>query len=293
MVENDDEDFGSFSYDDEYFSESEMEEGAGGEEKKYSRLDRLRGRSRSRSRSKSRSKSRSRSRSESKGWREEDEEEEEERKTKVSTGARRKEVRKKENRRMTREERGTRVRRSESREEKLVNVRRSESRGGREEGGGRRGTLERKAADRGERRSESRGEGGGRGVMERGSMDREERSRERRSVSREGSRATGRGRREQKRYMKMGREEQTSDEEEEERHEMEERFDDEDDDEDERGVARLGRGSRLAVHESREELGREDKPAMQVTWTVAPVANKQFTKSTGSVWMPSDAVFSE
>ena len=78
VEENDDEDFGSFSYDedpDEYFSESDVEVSerrGGAEEKKYSRLEKFR-RSRSRSRSPSRSLSRSRSRSESKScWEEEE-----------------------------------------------------------------------------------------------------------------------------------------------------------------------------------------------------------------------------
>ena len=78
VEENDDEDFGSFSYDDdpdEYFSESDVEvseKRGGAEEKKYSRLEKFR-RSRSRSRSPSRSLSRSRSRSESKSrWEEEE-----------------------------------------------------------------------------------------------------------------------------------------------------------------------------------------------------------------------------
>ena len=78
VEENDDEDFGSFSYDDdhdEYFSESDVEvsdKRGGAEEKKYSRLEKFR-RSRSRSRSPSRSVSRSRSRSESKSrWEEEE-----------------------------------------------------------------------------------------------------------------------------------------------------------------------------------------------------------------------------
>ena len=78
VEENDDEDFGSFSYDDdpdEYFSESDVEvseKRGGAEEKKYSRLEKFR-RSRSRSRSPSRSRSRSRSRSESKSrWEEEE-----------------------------------------------------------------------------------------------------------------------------------------------------------------------------------------------------------------------------
>ena len=74
VEENDDEDFGSFSYDDEYYSESDLDqEPKREEEKKYSRLDRLR-RSRSRSRSFSRSRSRSRSQSKSR-WEEEAEEE--------------------------------------------------------------------------------------------------------------------------------------------------------------------------------------------------------------------------
>ena len=75
VEENDDEDFGSFSYDDdEYYSESDLEpEQKREKEEKYSRLDRIR---RSRSRSRSFSRSRSRSRSESKSrWEEEEAEE--------------------------------------------------------------------------------------------------------------------------------------------------------------------------------------------------------------------------
>ena len=201
VEENDDEDFGSFSYDDEYYSESDLEEPKREqEEKKYSRLERLR-RSRSRSRSFSRSHSRSRSQSKSR-WEEEEQEEEN-------------------------------------------NVRRRKPS---------RSTTE--------------------GVVKRsGNKQPIEESPRGGERSKRGTRAE-----EQKRYMRMGkygRGVATTDEEAEERGED---FEDEEDTIDRRRTRKNSRRSyatdedededdderRLEVHESREELDQEDKPAMQV-----------------------------
>ena len=204
VEENDDEDFGSFSYDDEYYSESDLEEPKREEEKKYSRLERLR-RSRSRSRSFSRSRSRSRSQSKSR-WEEEAGEEE------------------------------NNVRRG----------RRKPSRSTTE------GVVKRSGNKQPIEESPRGGERSKRGV---------------------GSRAE-----EHKRYMRMGkygRGVATTDEETEERGED---FEDEEDTIDRRRSRKNSRRSyatdedededgderRLEVHQSREELDQEDKPAMQV-----------------------------
>ena len=200
MEENDDEDFGSFSYDDEYYSESDLEAEPKRvvEEKKYSRLERLR-RSRTRSRSFSRSRSRSRSQSKSR-WEEEVPEEEN-------------------------------------------NVRRRKT--------------SRSATE---------------GVVKRSGKQPIEESPRGGERSKRGTRAE-----EQKRYMRMGkygRGVATTDEETEERD-----FEDEEDTTDRRRRSRKnsrrsyatdededddGDERRLEVHQSREELDQDDKPAMQV-----------------------------
>ena len=198
VEENDDEDFGSFSYDEEDFNtESEFEDNKE-EEKKYSRLETLKriSRSRSRSRSPSRSLSRSRSRSQSQ----------------------------------------TKTQKVES--EKRVSKRMSENM---------RSMERRRGHDR-------------EGEIRRG------------KEGSPGERGKARSREEERRYMRMGRygggattEDETDggddDEEEEEagrrrrlsRQSYDANFDDDEEDQ------------RLAVHESREELDREDKPAMQVS----------------------------
>ena len=205
MEENDDEDFGSFSYDDEYYSESDLEAEPKRvvEEKKYSRLERLR---RSRTRSRSFSRSRSRSRSQSKSRWEEEEEEEAEQENNVKNRGRRKPT-----------------------TEGVVK---------------RSGKLPIEESPRGGERSK------------RGAGTRED---------------------EQKRYMRMGkygRGVATTDEETEERD-----FEDEEDTTDRRRRSRKnsrrsyatdedededGDERRLEVHQSREELDQDDKPAMQV-----------------------------
>ena len=205
VEENDDEDFGSFSYDDEYYSESDLEAEPKRvvEEKKYSRLERLR-RSRTRSRSFSRSRSRSRSQSKSR-WEEEEEEAEQENNVK------------------------NRGRRKPTTE----------------------GVLKRSGLKLPIEESPRGGE-----RSKRGAGTRED---------------------EQKRYMRMGkygRGVATTDEETEERD-----FEDEEDTTDRRRRSRKnsrrsyatdedededGDERRLEVHQSREELDQDDKPAMQV-----------------------------
>ena len=196
VEENDDEDFGSFSYDEEDFNtESDFEDNKE-EEKKYSRLETLKRISRSRSRSRSPSRSRSRSRSQSQP------------KTQKVESERRVSKHLTENRRSM------------------------ERRRGHDREGERKRSKERSPGERGKARS----------------------------------------REEERRYMRMGRygggattEDETDggddDEEEEEagrrrrlsRQSYDANFDDDDEDQ------------RLAVHESREELDRDDKPAMQVS----------------------------
>ena len=205
VEENDDEDFGSFSYDDEYYSESDLEEPKREEEKKYSRLERLR-RSRSRSRSFSRSRSRSRSQSKSR-WEEEAAGEEE-----------------------------NNVRRGRKKLSRSTTE----------------GVVKRSSGKQPIEESPRGGERSKRGVSTRAE--------------------------EQKRYMRMGkygRGVATTDEETEERGED---FEDEEDTIDRRRSRKNSRRSyatdedededgderRLEVHQSREELDQEDKPAMQV-----------------------------
>ena len=208
VEENDDEDFGSFSYDDEYYSESDLEaepkREVVQEEKKYSRLERLR---RSRTRSRSFSRSRSRSRSQSKSRWEEEEEEEAEQENNVKNRGRRKPTTE--------------------------------------------GVVKRSGLKLPIEESPRGGERSKRGA---------------------GTRAE-----EQKRYMRMGkygRGVATTDEETEERD-----FEDEEDTTDRRRRSRKnsrrsyatdededddGDERRLEVHQSREELDQDDKPAMQV-----------------------------